>query len=246
MVSSGVTVPTLVPALVYLRRLKSRLRPGAGGLLSTPHRAFLASLADKYLNDSSIANKDWAKCSIMSTPHDNFGFRLADVNRMERELLSLPDWDLSFTSYHYYFVGDTSSSRASNPSRERTQSSAAPARSITAMVAKAATSNSLLQSSNDEAPEVLSVLSVLLVLSGTLPTRPKSVASLVKLTLIPVPLVQVELTALLAPETKLTTAHYASHSLATIETGVKIWSEPAWNSTSTPWTTMPMKPFFPT
>ena len=61
-------------------------------------------------------------------------------------------------------------------------------------------------------PLVPLVLSVPLVLAGALPIRLESFESLVKLTLTPVPLVQVELTTLLAPETKLTAAHFASHS----------------------------------
>ncbi len=92
------------------------------------------------------------------------------------------------------------------------------------MVANPATGNPPSRSSNDEAPEVPLVPLVLLVpfvplvllvplvLPGALPSRLDSFGSLVKLALTPVPLVQVELTALLAPETKLTAAHCASYS----------------------------------
>lgn len=89
------------------------------------------------------------------------------------------------------------------------------------MVAKPATGIPASWSSNDEAPEVpllllvplaLLVPSVLLALSGALPIRLESFESLMKLTLTPVPLLQAELSALLAPETKLTAAHFASYS----------------------------------
>ena len=91
------------------------------------------------------------------------------------------------------------------------------------MVAKPATGIPASRSSNDEAPEVPLLLlvplaplaplvpSVLLALSGALPIRLESFESLMKLTLTPVPLLQAELSALLAPETKLTAAHFASY-----------------------------------
>ncbi len=106
--SAGLTVPTLMPTLVYLRRIKSRLPREVRGQPSTPHRILLGSLilAAKYLNDSSFKNKDWATCSIISTPAFHFGFGLTDVNLMERELLSLLDWDLRITENDLYQVLD--------------------------------------------------------------------------------------------------------------------------------------------
>ena len=97
-----------MPALVYLRRIKSRLPNEVRGQPSTPHRVLLGSLilAAKYLNDISFKNKDWAKCSIISTPAYHFGFDLTDVNLIERQLLSLLDWDLRITEDDLYQVID--------------------------------------------------------------------------------------------------------------------------------------------
>ena len=103
-VATRMTVPTVMSTLIYLRRIKSRL-PNVRGQPSTPHRILLGSLilAAKYFNDITFQNKDWV---IISTPAHHFGFELTDVNLMERELLSLLDWDLRITEDDLYQVLD--------------------------------------------------------------------------------------------------------------------------------------------
>jgi G1/S-specific cyclin PLC1 len=91
---SNVQVPILMTTLLYLSRLRSKLTPSAKGLRSTPHRIFLACLilSEKFLDDCSLYNKDWALYSQFG----GFSFNNQEVNVMEKQLLFQLDWNLNF------------------------------------------------------------------------------------------------------------------------------------------------------
>lgn len=90
---TNVYTGTLSTTLVYLERLSAKLPKNAEGLPCTLHRIFLACLilSSKLHNDSSPKNCHWAK-------YTDGLFKSEDVNLMERQLLSLMDWDLSVSN----------------------------------------------------------------------------------------------------------------------------------------------------
>lgn len=99
LVQASATTTTLMGALVYVVRLKSRLQPIASGRHGTNHRIFLSSiiLADKYLHGNALTNKYWATLNAIRSERQGSGFSLREVNLMEIQLLDLLRWDLRIT-----------------------------------------------------------------------------------------------------------------------------------------------------
>ncbi|CCH58578.1 hypothetical protein TBLA_0A07890 [Henningerozyma blattae CBS 6284] len=91
---TNVQVSTLLMTVCYLNKLKKLLPADAVGIPSTIHRLFLACLilSAKFHNDSSPLNVHWAN-------YTNGLFSVKDVNLMERQLLSLLDWNLQLTEH---------------------------------------------------------------------------------------------------------------------------------------------------
>lgn len=79
------------PTILIPKWLPSRLSSNNPGMHCTCHRVFLATLivAAKYLNDQSPKNKHWSAHSSV--------FSVGEVNLMEKQLLSLLDFDLRIT-----------------------------------------------------------------------------------------------------------------------------------------------------
>lgn len=94
---SNVQTPTLMSALVYLVRLRNILPGNATGGETTAHRIFMASLllSAKTLNDSSPLNRHWAR-------YTDGVLSLEEVNLVERELISLLNWNLNIKEYELY------------------------------------------------------------------------------------------------------------------------------------------------
>ncbi|UKZ53245.1 hypothetical protein TrVGV298_007037 [Trichoderma virens] len=101
---SKVKAPTFMSTLVYLNRLKSKLRHNARGQPWTLYGIFLAALilSAKNLNDASPKNKQWADYTRMITDDYRFGFTCVEVNLMERQLLSMLGWELIITKHDLY------------------------------------------------------------------------------------------------------------------------------------------------
>ena len=94
---SQVQTPTLMSSIIYLRRLRQCLPSAIKGRRSTVHRIFMTCLvlAAKYLNDRSPKNVHWARYTL-SIGYE--GFSVDEINLMEKQLLSLLDWDLRITN----------------------------------------------------------------------------------------------------------------------------------------------------
>ncbi|KAK7024631.1 PHO85 cyclin-1 [Paramarasmius palmivorus] len=84
-----VTYSVVLVALVYLQRARPHLQIASESFLW--ERLLIGSivLADKYVNDCTMLNRHWAICS------GKFGNM--DVNRIERDLLAVLDWDVKLS-----------------------------------------------------------------------------------------------------------------------------------------------------
>ncbi|KAI8371095.1 hypothetical protein BD560DRAFT_298669, partial [Blakeslea trispora] len=82
---------TLLATLVLLDRLRHRLTQFTSGMPCTCQRIFLATLivTTKYLHDTSPKNKHWADFAVY--------FTVAEINLMEKQFLSLMDYQLVIT-----------------------------------------------------------------------------------------------------------------------------------------------------
>ena len=99
---SCLQVQTMITSLVYLRRLQVQ-QCIANSQLRSPHRILLTSLilSDKYFNDSPRMNTHWVEyCAVPG--YQDFGFLPAEINRMERDMLGLLNWDLQIEAKELY------------------------------------------------------------------------------------------------------------------------------------------------
>ncbi|KFY69027.1 hypothetical protein V496_00614 [Pseudogymnoascus sp. VKM F-4515 (FW-2607)] len=91
---ANIQVPIFLTTLLYLSRLNSKLPLIGNGVRYSPHRIFLACLiiSEKFLDDSSLHNRDWALCSQF----EKFTFSNQEVNIIEKQVLFLLEWNLNF------------------------------------------------------------------------------------------------------------------------------------------------------
>ncbi|KAJ9137682.1 hypothetical protein NKR23_g9022 [Pleurostoma richardsiae] len=110
--ASHTSVPALMGAFVYLRRLKSLLRPTPQDFPCAAHRLFLASLmlAARYVGEAR-ENQRWAGYSLMRTGSYIFGFSHGEVNCAEDQLRKLLGRALSIDADDFW--------RESGPFRRR-------------------------------------------------------------------------------------------------------------------------------
>jgi PHO85 cyclin-1 len=90
---SQVPALTLMSASVYIARLKAQRLVADEGIHDATHRTLLATiiLSDKYLNDFSLPTKYWPLYTSVGG-YPGFGYSVAEVSKMERDLLRLLDW----------------------------------------------------------------------------------------------------------------------------------------------------------
>lgn len=101
MARTQLPVTTLVIALIYLKRLKS-LHPACRGSRSSSPRVLFAALilACKFTTDDPFDNKAWSTVSCGL-------FGIAEVTRMEREMLYFLDYKLNVSKTEWVqFVGE--------------------------------------------------------------------------------------------------------------------------------------------
>jgi len=94
MVNISQTLPmTLLTAMVFLERFRRNLPSKSSGTAETLHRIFLAALilANKVLFDVPLKNAHWAKMS------SSF-YTLEEINLMEKQFLSIIQYDLSLNN----------------------------------------------------------------------------------------------------------------------------------------------------
>ncbi|OSD01761.1 hypothetical protein PYCCODRAFT_1468341 [Trametes coccinea BRFM310] len=89
--ATKVATPTLLVALVYIDRIKSKLSIDCEDWICERLAVGALITAEKYLRDAGVKAEQWATCANISK---------ADVNRIEREFLALLDFDMRVTDAH--------------------------------------------------------------------------------------------------------------------------------------------------